>query len=105
MGSFRKQPFEEFWVSAGFAEALEEGESIDLLSSSVLCFDKDGNEMVGTDSLVDSGAVLGADGTSGFKVRVIGGDPDLSPYKLSFRAVTSSGNKFEIDNDFEVEDL
>ncbi len=105
MADFFKQPAEQFWVSADFSSVMTEGDSINLLSSSVLCYDKNGNLLDNNSSLIDPAAALSLVGNSEMTVRVMGGDPALSPYKLSFRAWTLTGDVYEFDQYFNVEEL
>lgn len=92
-----KQPFEAFPVYGRFTKVLEEGETIDVAASNIIVTDKDGNEdatmldeptkNVQEDKLV---------------VRIQGGDPAKSPYNVAFRAVTTNGNKWEVDAELTV---
>ena len=105
MGDFFKQPAEQFWVSADFSAVITAGDSINLLSSSVLCYDRSGILLDNNSSLVDPAAALSLVSDTEMTVRVMGGDTALSPYKLSFRAWTMSGDVYEVDQYFNVDDL
>ena len=87
-----KQPFEAFPVYGKFDKVLEEGEIISVDDSVVIVTDKDGVEdatMIDEPTKnVDEGKLI---------IRIQGGDPAKSPYNVSFRAVTSLGNKWEVD--------
>lgn len=92
-----KQPFEAFPVYGNFAKVLVEGETIDVDQSTIIITDKDGN---GDESMVD----LPTKNVQETKlvVRIQGGDPALVPYNVSFRAVTSLGNRWEVDAELQV---
>lgn len=87
-----KQPFEAFPIYGNFEKVLEEGELIDVDASAILVMDKDGIEDA---TMVDAPTKNVQEGK--LVVRIQGGVPAKSPYNVSFRAVTSLGNKWEVD--------
>jgi len=91
-GSFEKQPAETFTIAGDFVNVLETDETITGGSSSVVAEDVNGDSAT---SIVLDGA-LSID-TTRIKIKVKAGAEDLSPYKITFVAVTSLANAFEID--------
>ncbi len=87
-----KQPFEAFPVYGKFGKVLVENELIDAELSSVIVSDVDGVE---DPTMID----LPTKNVQEDKlvIRIQNGDPAKSPYNVSFRAVTSLGNKWEVD--------
>jgi hypothetical protein len=103
-----KQPSESYLLGADFSQVLEEGEYILVGTSEVTAVDNDGNDS--TDDVLDNDdmAVDTADEddllsgttpiTNGMLVtRILGGDEDLSKYKITFLVQTSNGNTYEKD--------
>lgn len=91
--SFEKQSWETWIIAMDISDDLEDGETILLATSSISAVDKDGND-VSNDVLDSSGKAV-----SGplLQIRVFAGDESLQPYKITFRAVTSLDNKYELD--------
>lgn len=94
-----KQPYEAFFVHGLFTKVMEETETIDIANSTVVISDKNGT----IDATMVQEPTLVADGHK-LSIRIQGGDPELSPYKVSFRITTSLGNKWEVDAVLEVEE-
>lgn len=95
MDSFDKQPYEEFVIASGFnkkGKTFSVGEAI--VDQEIIVVDKY-SEDVTYDVIVENSA--SNDNASKVYVKVKGGDVDSSPYKITFRCVTSLGNKFEND--------
>lgn len=97
MEQIRKQPYEEFTISADFSANMASGEVISV--QSVAAVDKTGNDV--KDTVTDQ-ATVANDGKTTCRVLVKGGDPTLSPYTLTFRCTTSLGNKWELDIQMQV---
>lgn len=99
--SFTKQPYEAFGIDGDFVNVLETGETLILGSSSVTAQDKDGNDM--TNTVLDQ-STIAVDGTK-LKIRCQAGIPAESPYKITFRTVTSLDNQFEVDVNMKVKEI
>ena len=99
MDMFTKQSYEEFYVAGDFSEdkdgndLLASGETIVLGSSVVAAEDEDGTDVssIVLDQLTKT--------VSGSQLKILckAGAAASSPYKITFRIVTSLGNKYEID--------
>jgi len=94
--SFIKQPSETFTIAGDYVNVLETAETITLGSSSVTSTDVNGDPAPGVLSGIPSVA------TSRLKQKIQGGTEELSPYKITFLAVTSLANAFEIDVFMEI---
>ncbi len=94
---FVKQPNEQFPVSADFVKVLETGETIDAGLSEVTVQDANGQDV--TTRIVVSTLV------SGFKlIATIKGGTKGVTYKITFKAVTSNSNIYELDVKMKVKD-
>ncbi len=102
--NFTKQISEEFVFSASFINDLDDGESIDLGSSSVVAEDVEGNPAT-TDVL--NIATLSLESTHKLKVQVKGGEEAKQPYKITFKAVTDAvvPNSWEKDIKMKIKEL
>ena len=89
---FEKQAYEEFTISVDFSKNMESVETIS--SQTVTAVDSEGT--ASSEIVTDQGLVT-SDGVSKVSVKVRAGETSLSPYKLTFRCVTSTGNKWEHD--------
>ena len=94
-----KQPDESYPIYADFVNVLATGESLEIPGCDVLVYDKDGNDV--TTNLVVGLAIQGTK----LKTQLVGGAESASPYKVTFHAVTSLGNVYEIDGKVRVVDL
>jgi hypothetical protein len=94
-----KQPFESFFIAGSFAKVLTDGETIDVDKSVVVAYDKEGKEYP---DLIDEPSKTVDD--KQLSIRIKDGKPELSPFKVSFRAVTSANNKWEVDAPIEVQE-
>jgi hypothetical protein len=94
-----KQPDESYPVYADFVNVLATGETLLIPGCDVLVEDSAGADV--TVSLVSGLAVQGTK----LKTQLIGGAEEASPYKITFQAVTSLGNVYEIDGKVRVVDL
>ena len=103
MGSntFTKQPYEEFTVGGDFSLVMDTDETIVVGSSDAVVEDSAGTDV--TSSIIESGS-LAANGQI-LQVRVKGGTEDGSPYKITYKAVSDVGEKYEIDQFMEVKDI
>jgi hypothetical protein len=95
---FFKQPAEEFVIAGKFNTVLLTGETIIVGSSSINAVDKDGNA---------ANSILSGKAVDGYylKTTVKGGLVASSPYKITFVAVTSLGNIWEVDAKLHVVDI
>lgn len=109
-----KQPYEKFFIGVDFTLALEETEDIDLGSSAVTAVDKDGDDA--TSIIIESGSKqidtaepedvpYTPQDDAMLSARVQGGIEDDSPYKLTYRIVTTAGNQYEKDVKLKVKEL
>ena len=98
VGYFTKQNRETFFISADFEDVLEDGETIVVGNSSVVAEDVNGE--VVTDDVLTAGSIA----VSGYtlKIKVKEGSEALSPYKITFVAVTSLTNTWEKDVEMEI---
>lgn len=93
METIRKQAYEEFTIAGDFVDQAESGETAILAGSEVFAVDKDGVDVKAT--LLDQ-ATKAVDGTQ-LRIKLRAGAEDKSPYKITFKIVTSAANKWEID--------
>lgn len=100
ISSFVKQPWEEFYIAADFSLVLGATETIVEGTSTVTAADYDGNDV--TSDLLESGSEQ-VDGDY-YKVRCKGG-VDKTNYKITFKAITSLDNKYELDVRMKVKEL
>ena len=91
--SFEKQISEEFTISGGISDVAITGETVILAGSSVSATDKDGTD---ASSAVLYGSNISVS-TTFLKVKVKAGTVALSPYKITFKMVTSEDNLYEKD--------
>ena len=111
--SFNKQSYEQFTVVADFYTVLTEGETLSstIGDHNVKAWDKNGVDVSST--VLDSGslAVVSSptDGTlqAALQILVKAGSQDLSPYKITFYAVTTASpvHKWELDVKMKVKEL
>ena len=97
---FKKQPYEAFTVGANFENVMASTESIVVGTSAVTAEDKYGTDVS------DSVLVDGSKAVSGFKlqIRVQAGSESASPYKITYKAVTDTGEQYEVDQYMQVEE-
>ena len=96
-----KQGWESFPVAGDFTKVAEVGELAVLVGSSVLAEDKDGNNVA---TIVTDQTSLAVSGTQ-LRVQIKAGTEAASPYKITFRILTSLNNKYEIDFDLAIKEL
>jgi len=99
---FKKQPFEQFFLGAEFANVMDtDVEDIDLANSTITAVDVsedvDNTVFDISSKAVESDTIL--------KVRVYAGTEAKSPYKFTFRIITTQNNKWEKDISMSVEEL
>jgi hypothetical protein len=101
MDTIKKQSYEEFTIAGDFVDQAEPGENAVLLGSEVLAEDKDGTD-VGT-TLLDQ--TTKAVSSTQLRIKLRAGTEDKSPYKITFKIVTSAGNRWEIDVSCRVKEI
>lgn len=89
MGSFTKQPYEAFTIKADFAKNMASTETIS--SADVSASDVEDNDA--------TAVVLGSVTINDTNVQVLvqDGSEAKSPYRITFRIVTSLSHKWELD--------
>ena len=95
---FTKQSYEDFPISADFSKDMATGET--LISQTITAIDNAGDDA--TASILSTPT---NDGATQALIRVFAGTEALSPYKVTFRVVTSIGNKWELDIKMKVKEL
>jgi hypothetical protein len=96
-----KQPSESYPVYADFVNVLITGETLELTSCDVKVYDVNGLDV--TDDMVLG---LSTSETTKLKTQLsAAGSVAASPYKITFTAITSLGNIYEIDGKIRVVDL
>jgi len=98
IGYFTKQSSETFFISADYEDVLETDETITALSSSVVAEDMAGLDV--TADVLAAGSIA-VDGSK-LKIKVKAGTETLSPYKITFIAVTSLNNTWEKDVSMDI---
>lgn len=99
---FHKQPSESFYVCADMVDMLATGEEIVLGTSTVTAKDTAGEDA--TSDVLDSGSKRLQDNTK-LSIRVRNGTEALSPYKLTYKAVTDLGNILEVDVELRIKEI
>lgn len=92
MDKFVKQTYEEFTITADFSNNMAVGETI--TSQTVTVLDAGGDD---ASIIVVDQASVANDGSTKVSALVRGGGVDLSPYKITFKIVTSVAHKWELD--------
>ncbi|MHA2065073.1 MAG: hypothetical protein ACXABY_11920 [Candidatus Thorarchaeota archaeon] len=99
---FTKQPYEDFFIDANFEDVIDtDAENIVLGSSSVTAVNISGDE----DVTVFDDATLVVQSLTKLAVRIKAGIEAKSPYKFTFKIVTSLNNKWEKDVFMKVEEF
>jgi hypothetical protein len=104
-----KQPWESWFIWGSILSVQEATETVTLGNSTVLAMDKDGKDAQGV--IVDMATItLGDDPTGSYSdnmlgVRLQGGDPDKSPYMVTFKMYSSLDNKYEAEMKVTVKEL
>jgi hypothetical protein len=99
---FRKQPYEQFFLAADFVKVMDiDLEDIDLSNSTIVAVDVLGD----ADNTVFDIGSKAIESTTKLKVRIYAGTEVKSPYKFTFKIVTTQNNKWEKDISMRVEDL
>ena len=96
--SITKQPYESFPVSVSFEDDMATDETI--VSQTVLAEDA-----TGTDATADIVDNVTNDGAFSALARISAGTVLLTPYKVTFRVITSLGNKWEYDIKLKIKEL
>lgn len=95
--TFTKQPYEEFEVAVDFSENMETDEVIS--SKTVTAVDKDDEDVTAT--IIASSAI---EGTNQVSAVVKAGTSSASYYTITFKCVTSTGAKWQLDVSMKVTD-
>jgi len=108
LGYFTKQNSETFFISVDFTDVLETDETIVVGSCTVVAKDVAGADT--SSGVLAAGSIAvgdAADGTTDgvLKIKVKAGTEALSPYKITFTAVTSLNNTWEKDIEMCVVEL
>ena len=104
-----KQPWESWFIWGSIINVQEATETIELVGSTVLAMDKDGKDAQGV--IIDLATLVTGDDPTGtysdnlLGVRLQGGDPDKSPYMVTFKMNTSLSNKYEAEMKVTVKEL
>jgi len=98
----RKQPYERFYLGADFVNVIDtDVESIVLASSTIEAVDGLGE----VDNTVFEVATKTVESDTILKAVVLAGTEVKSPYKFTFRIITTANNKWEKNISMDVEDL
>lgn len=100
MDDITKQPLETFMIDADFSAVLITGETIELSTSTITAVDVNGDSATSTILDLTTKAVE----DSKLRIRIQDGVSDDSPYKITFKAVTSESNTYELDVMLEVKE-
>ncbi len=98
----RKQTWERYFIAGSILRVQQDGsEKVSLANSVVTAIDNAGDD-VSTTLLAQATKTLDNDPKGGYvdnmlSIRLFDGDPDLQPYKVTFRMETTLGNRFEVD--------
>ena len=105
-----KQSWEEFYIGADFYDVLKSDgtEVLVLASCTVTAVDKDDTDV--SDTFTQQATISLDDSEEGYednvlKIRVQDGATASSPYKLTFKAISNLGNKWEKDIKVKVKEL
>lgn len=97
-----KQPYESYFIHGNFEEVMKEGETISQYT--VTAVDVDGVDA--TSTLIENGSETVGTGEDIHKLfaRIQGGLEAKSKYKVTFRIVTNTGNKWEVDAEVKIKE-
>lgn len=98
MKDIYKQPYEVFGVTVNFSRNMTKSESVAV--GTVTAVDKD--KVDATATIISGNPSWG---TKTVVATIMDGDEDKSPYKLTFRCETNTGNKWEDEVILWVKDL
>ncbi len=99
IGKFSKQPYEAFYFGANFGNVIDsDKESINLSLSSIAAVDSAGSTVT---DIYEVGTMIVVNNTI-LAIRLKAGVENLSPYAITYRIVTTQGNKFEKDIQMEI---
>lgn len=106
--SFTKQSWEKFPIWGSIKDVQEDDEKVVLAQSTVTVTDKDGKDA--GEVLDQSSKVLGDDPDTSLTENMLGikvreGTKTKSPYWITFKMVTTSGNQWEVDTKMKVKDV
>lgn len=96
-----KQPAEVFWITADFTAELDTAESVVLAGSSVA--EASLTNITGTENIIVAGSFMVGNGAKSLMVKLAGGVARDSR-KISFRAMTSDDNLYELDVEIPIFD-
>jgi hypothetical protein len=99
---FKKQPYESCFLAADFVNVMDtDVEDIDLANSTITAVDVSGDP----DTTVFDIGTKAVESNTKLKVRIMDGTEAKSPYKFTFRIITTQNNKWEKDISMKIEDL
>ncbi len=90
-----KQGFERYFIHGDFSAVLESGETLDVNNADTTITAIDSSGADATATIIDDASKY-VDG-SNLYVRIKDGDEAGSPYKITIKVETSSGNRWEVD--------
>lgn len=99
----QKQEWERFFISGSILNVQDPGEKVVLASSTVVAVDSEGTDV--SASFLDQTSLkldtdpksCSTDTNNMLSVRVQAGDETVSPYRVTFKMVTTLGNRYEAD--------
>lgn len=97
---FEKYTYEYFPVSADFRRVMPESEGDTISSQDVSAVDSSGTDATAT--ILDSASIGTGDDYQKVFVYLKDGTSAGSPYTISFKIVTTAGNKWQVDEQLEV---
>lgn len=92
MAYFIKQTDEKFPIAADFSDVLATGETIVAETSEVIAYDSGDNDVSSTILVEDSKSVL-----ESLLLAKVRAGVDGKKYKVTFKAMTSNNNIYELD--------
>jgi hypothetical protein len=99
---FYKQEFDSFVVGVDYSNVLAlTEETLSLSESSITAYNSSGEEV--SDILVQASMAIQT--STILRIRVEGGTAELSPYKITFKAITNADNQWEKDVKMHIEEI
>ena len=97
-----KQSYEKYFIYGDFDDVMEDGETMAQYTVTVI----DVDEVDATSELIENGSEIPGTAEDPFKLfaRVQNGSEAKSDYKVTFRIVTNTGNKWEVDYGIKIKE-